>query len=123
MKSNLRNDYEDACNNYITEFERMSEFNFEGWIGDVVGEIALFGDYVINFSDIVYIVDNDVPVDIFVNWYWFSVEYEQCKINLQNYFKLESDYKAEKIKLGLKENDIMNDFKPYLIYLLLKKYD
>ena len=43
--------------------------------------------------------------------------------NLQNYFKLESDYKAEKIKLGLKENDIMNDFKPYLIYLLLKKND
>ena len=121
MKSNLRNDYEDACNNYITEFVRISEFDFEGWICNDVGEIAFFGDYVINFSDIVYIVDNDVPVDIFVNWYWFSVEYEKCKINLQNYFKLECDYKAEKIKLGLKENDIMNDFKSYLIYFLLKK--
>lgn len=123
MKSNLRNDYEDACNNYITEFVRISEFDFEGWIGYNVGGVALFGDYAIDFLNIVYIVDNDVPVDTFVNWYWFCAEYEQCKINLQNYFKLESDYKAEKIKLGLKENDIMNDFKPYLIYLLLKKND
>lgn len=123
MKSNLRNDYEDACNNYITEFVRISEFDFGGWIGYNVGGIALFGDYAIDFLNIVYIVDNDVPVDTFVNWYWFCAEYEQCKINLQNYFKLESDYKAEKIKLGLKENDIMNDFKPYLIYLLLKKND
>ena len=80
-------------------------------------------NYAIDFLNIVYIVDNDVPVDTFVNWYWFCAEYEQCKINLQNYFKLESDYKAEKIKLGLKENDIMNDFEPYLIYLLLKKND
>ena len=121
MKSNLRNDYEDACNNYITEFVRISEFDFEGWIGYNVGGIALFGDYAIDFSNIVYIVDNDVPIDTFVNWYWFCAEYEQCKINLQNYFKLECDYKAEKIKLGLKENDIMNDFKPYLVYFLLKK--
>ena len=123
MKSNLRNDYEDACNNYITEFVRISEFDFEGWISYNVGGVALFGDYAIDFSNIVYIVDNDVPVDTFVNWYWFCAEYEQCKINLQNYFKLESDYKAEKIKFGLKINDIMNDFKPYLIYLLLKKND
>ena len=123
MKSNLRNDYEDACYNYIAEFGQISEFYFGGWIGYNVGGIALFGDYAIDFLNIVYIVDNDVPVDTFVNWYWFCAEYEQCKINLQNYFKLESDYKAEKIKLGLKENDIMNDFKPYLIYLLLKKND
>ena len=121
MKSNLRDDYEDACYNYIAEFGQISEFDFGGWIGYNVGGIALFGDYAIDFLNIVYIVDNDVPVDTFVNWYWFCAEYEQCKINLQNYFKLESDYKAEKIKLGLKENDIMNDFKPYLIYLLLKK--
>ena len=123
MKSNLRDDYEDACYNYIAEFGQISEFDFGGWIGYNVGGIALFGDYAIDFLNIVYIVDNDVPVDTFVNWYWFCAEYEQCKINLQNYFKLESDYKAEKIKLGLKENDIMNDFKPYLIYLLLKKND
>ena len=123
MKSKLRDDYESACYNYIKEFERIYEFDFEGWIGDNVGGVALFGDYAIAFSDIIYIVDNDVHVDTFVNWYWFCAEYEQCKINLQNYFKLESDYKAEKIELGLKENDIMNDFKPYLIYLLLKKND
>ena len=123
MKSKLRDDYEDACYNYIAEFGQISEFDFGGWIGYNVGGIALFGAYAIDFLNIVYIVDNDVPVDTFVNWYWFCAEYEQCKINLQNYFKLESDYKAEKIKLGLKENDIMNDFKPYLIYLLLKKND
>lgn len=123
MKDKLRDDYEDACYNYIAEFGRIFEFDFGGWIGYNVGGVALFGDYAIDFLNIVYIVDNDVPVDTFVNWYWFCAEYEQCKINLQNYFKLESDYKAEKIKLGLKENDIMNDFKPYLIYLLLKKND
>ena len=122
-KDKLRDDYEDACYNYIAEFGQISKFDFGGWIGYNVGGIALFGDYAIDFLNIVYIVDNDVPVDTFVNWYWFCAEYEQCKINLQNYFKLESDYKAEKIKLGLKENDIMNDFKPYLIYLLLKKND
>ena len=123
MKSKLIDDYEDACYNYIAEFGRISEFDFGGWIGYNVGGVALFGDYAIDFSNIVYIVDNDVPVDTFVNWYWFCAEYEQCQINLQNYFKLECDYKAEKIKLGLKENDIMNDFKPYLIYFLLKKND
>ena len=96
-KDKLRDDYEDACYNYIAEFGQISEFDFGGWIGYNVGGIALFGDYAIDFLNIVYIVDNDVPVDTFVNWYWFCAEYEQCKINLQNYFKLESDYKAEKI--------------------------
>lgn len=121
MKEKLRTNYENACNNYIAEFERMSEFNFEGWIGNDVGGIALFGDYTIDFYDIVYIVDNDVLIDTFIDWHWFSVDYEECRINLRNYCKLERDYKAEKIELGLKDTDIMNDFKPYLVYLLLKK--
>jgi len=122
MKEKLKNDYKNACNNYIEEFERIYEFDFEGWIGDI-GKIALFGDYAIDFSNIVYMIDNDVSVYTFLNWYWFCAEYEQCKINLKSYVKIESDYKAEKIELGLKENDIMNDFKPYLVYLLLKKND
>lgn len=60
----LRLDYQKACNNYVVAFCEKQDVCFDGWIGDAVGEIACFADYVISLHDIIYDIDNRVPKGI-----------------------------------------------------------
>jgi hypothetical protein len=48
----LKNRYYEICNEIVSEFCKKQEIDFDSWVGDRVGEIALIGDYYLNFSDI-----------------------------------------------------------------------
>lgn len=67
--SKLKENYEKAVNAYIQEFEKRHEIEFEGWIGSFVGEVASFGDYTFNFSNIKYVIHNNISFDYFSDWY------------------------------------------------------
>lgn len=51
------------------------------WIGD--GHVLGCGDIFVSLEDIETIVKNNIPRDIFYDWYWYNVENED--INLVNY--------------------------------------
>ena len=102
--------YNHAVNSYIKQFERNSGLEFDSWAGDKIGEIAFFGDYSFNFSDVKYVVDNDISIDFLVDWYWFIVEYQKCYYNLDAYCKLRRD--SEK-----NQHFCLNAFEKKLIYM------
>lgn len=83
MKKNARDflrkkKYEKACMAYIRAFEKKHDMYFEWWVADAVGECACFGDYFINFSDVILDIDKKAPKNTFFEWYegtineWFK---------------------------------------------------
>ena len=104
----LKNDWENLTIEYVKIFCEKHEMYYEedSWVGNKIGEIICIGDYYIDFSDIKYDIDNNVPEEKFDLWYWKSLEVYQ--ITGKNYMSYESfckgapdiwsDEKLKKIK-------------------------
>lgn len=88
----LKIDYENSINAYIKEIEKVHEIEFEHWAGDLVGEIACFGDYFLNFSDIKLSIDEKIDFDTISERYWYCVENDKVVYNLKSFAKLKSDF-------------------------------
>lgn len=75
-KELIRGRYENAVHEYCHAFCRKHGYHYDpdGWVGEGVGGIVLVGDYYINFDDIRYDIDNDVPEDIFIKYYDYTLE-------------------------------------------------
>jgi hypothetical protein len=62
------------------------------WIGGDITGVCGIGDYFVNLSDMVLVVDNNVSGDDFSDWYWeFVGEYEKGTkqyINLRSYLMI-----------------------------------
>jgi hypothetical protein len=54
------------------------------WVADEIGGICNFGDYYINFSDMVFCLSNDVPIDKFFEWYDWCLESNKS-VNLKSF--------------------------------------
>lgn len=104
----LKTDWENLTIEYVKIFCEKHEMYYEedSWVGNKIGEIICIGDYYIDFSDIKYDIDNNVPEEKFDSWYWKSFEVYQ--ITGKNYMSYESfcngapdiwtDEKLKKIK-------------------------
>lgn len=57
--------FRSVCMDYILRFCEKHDLNFEGWVGDRVGETAEIGDMFLDFSDIRY--DTLAPTIITTN--------------------------------------------------------
>ena len=89
IMTRLQEEYNAVVNKYLLLFKRKQEIDFEGWVGDFVGEIATFGDMFFNFDDIRLDIDTDQPKDQIIDWYWETIEnnpdYPESKEKLINY--------------------------------------
>lgn len=72
----IRKRYEDAVHEYCQAFCEKHEYQYDpdDWVGNDIGGIVAIGDYFVNFNDIRYDIDNDVPEDKFLHWYDYSLE-------------------------------------------------
>ena len=74
---------------YIKSFEEKHETDFDYFVGDDILGIAVIGDMYLNISDIIYDIDNELPKDLTIEWYWNQVEHYENdsdqKINLKSY--------------------------------------
>ena len=96
IMTELQKKYEKSVNAYIKEFEKRFEIDFDFWIADKVGEVAMFGDYSFDFSDIKFMVDNEFPIKYLFDWFNFVLEFgKNCYINIESYCKLRRDFEIE----------------------------
>jgi hypothetical protein len=63
----------EAINPYLKAFEKKHNLYFEGWVGDEICGVCLFGDYFINFTDLLYDIDTNQPKDNFLSWYDYTL--------------------------------------------------
>lgn len=93
----LKKQYEFACNEYIKRFCKKQEMDFEGWVGDTIGSVAYCNDFYFNLQDIVLDINSKQPKGAIVTWYYENLETPENAINYYSYTK------------GLRVSDIFND--------------
>lgn len=75
----LKERYEQVANDYVKELYRRFYPDYDGympaWVGDEIG--GTLDDpwgYYINFDDVRLIIDENIPLDDFVEWYDYCLE-------------------------------------------------
>ena len=85
---NLELEYKDLVMSYIREFEDKHTITFDFFVGKNVGQIAMFGDYYIDFDDIRLDIDKNVNESLFFEWYDITVSRaleEKPTVNYESY--------------------------------------
>lgn len=79
--------YQAAVEGYMIEFlnrHDLGPYDQSDWIGDV-GDIYECADMFMNFYDIRFDVDNNIPDNMYEKWYWDSLECAELGISFPNY--------------------------------------
>lgn len=77
VKAQLKEQWEKACNGYITELLRMWELDgyYGSWIAEEVGGVFDYGgSFTIGMDDIIYCVENDVTESQYMEWQEYIIE-------------------------------------------------
>ena len=70
----LQDRFRSVCMDYIMRFCEKHDLNFEGWVGDRVGETAEIGDMFLDFSDIRYDIDTEQKSGTIEKWWDYSYD-------------------------------------------------
>jgi len=87
----LKKELDNCIKKYVELFCKKHELDFDYWIADRTGEVACFGDYYVNFEDIRFDLEKDVPKYKFFDWYDLTLELsmkDKQTINYSNFIKL-----------------------------------
>lgn len=87
----LKEDYEDACNEYVYLFCKKQDMEFQGWIGDIVGGTAYCSDLCFNFLDIVWDVNTNQEAGKITDWYFSAMDSVEDSVNYYTYTKINQD--------------------------------
>lgn len=73
-KELIKKRYENAVHEYCQAFCTKHDYHYDpdGWVE--IGTVVLIGDYYIDFNDIRYDIDNDVPEEVFIKYYDYTLE-------------------------------------------------
>lgn len=85
---NLKENFENAVNEYITAFTRKHDTVFIGWTGyNAFGETAgFYGDYFFNLDDIRKCIDSNAPKGLIFQWHDDYMKYDLLpRINFGSY--------------------------------------
>lgn len=86
-KEQLRQNYENACNDYLRAFCEKHEFDFDdvSWVGDDVGGIAMCGDLDFNMTTIITDIDEDAQEQELWKWYDYCAEAGEFNLATPNF--------------------------------------
>ncbi len=79
-----------AVSRYVMLFSRKHDIEFDSWVGNRVGTVALFDDYFIDFDNIRYDLETEAPKAKFFEWYDFALERKatnETNVNYYSYLK------------------------------------
>lgn len=88
MKTNLKKQWEDICNEYARIFCAKHSYSFDPdmWVANDPGSVIEVCDMFVGIDEIRYDIDNDIPEEYFAEWYWKGLEvYELTGKNYMNY--------------------------------------
>lgn len=90
-RKELRAQYKNIADTYVREFVAKHDYDMTDyeidrcWVADDAGTTACICDMFVDFNDIRYDIDNDVPESKFEKWYWTSLERAELGIKYMNY--------------------------------------
>lgn len=87
IKEALKEQYEKACNGYLTELLNMWELSscYGYWSGDEPGTVYHYGDtHNLTMEDIIYIVENDIEENEVLEWEDYCLDAYEFKFTTPN---------------------------------------
>lgn len=92
----LKKKYEEVVMQYVNSFCKKHDLDFEGWVGDIVGEWCFLDGLNISFDQIKTDIDNDIESSVFWNYYHYdSID---MKTGLPNGLSYENYIKIKGLK-------------------------
>lgn len=88
-KKTLAERYNEIIWKYIDLFSKKQELDFDGWVGDTTGGIAMFADYYFDFEEIRYDIDTNQEAGLIIRYHEESVEFA-----IENDISTEINYKS-----------------------------
>ena len=88
--SALRKKLDDCLMQYIRKFEKKQGLQYEFSVGDDLLDVAFFGEYCFSMNDIVYDIENSLPVGLIADCFNEAVSAQfrgERVINYQSYAK------------------------------------
>lgn len=109
-KSELFENYQKACNDYLHAFCDKHDFLYEEdcWVADQPGTVALIGDFFVGMETIITDINEDAPEDEFIKWYDGQMNDDSCIMNFHAW--LRRNEPKEKVDMSKK----IDEFKNYL---------
>jgi len=91
-KTEIKENFEKACEDYLKTLCEMFELPYEqdAWVAGDIGSIANVGDYYFSFEEIRYIVDNNLTFNEYLQYYDYCLEaydYGITAPNLESWHK------------------------------------
>jgi hypothetical protein len=87
----LKKQYEFACNEYVQKFANKQQIEFDGWVANEIGGLAIFSSqYFFNISEIVLDINSKQPKGLIIQWQNDGVDFNMCNdknetINYKSY--------------------------------------
>lgn len=120
----LQYTYESGCLQYAWDFETKHSIEFDGWVNNEVGEIATFNEMFVEFRDLKFDIDSNLPEHIFAEWYYDCLDKEVAKPLRQYWIELQI---ASQRKLSKKDKDkylsLANAIQKYAISILMQDFE
>lgn len=79
-------DLNNSIGEYVKLFEKKHGLSFDFWAADMVGTVACFSDYYIDFEDIRLDLEKDAPKGLFLEWYDITLDAHLSKERIINYY-------------------------------------
>jgi hypothetical protein len=89
----LESNYNQSVMDIIEAFEFKHEVEFDGWVGNEVGEVAEFNGCFFNFDDVKRDIFKDAPLNSIWDWYYGDNQNPYGRCNYQSYL---SGYRVPK---------------------------
>lgn len=104
----IKKRYENAVHEYCHAFCEKHGYHYDPneWVCDGIGTTVLIGDYYISFDDIRYDIDNNVPEDVFIKYYDYTLQISSLddgtgkmkNVNYPHFIKGLRPYSDEQLK-------------------------
>lgn len=78
-----------GCNEYLRLFCEKHDFDYEeakeSWVGGLVGEVTMCGDYYVAMPTIIIDIEMDAPETEFYKWYDYNLEAKEYGFATPNF--------------------------------------
>lgn len=92
LKEFYRVNLNSCIQKYVDVFAKKHDLDFEHWVADQVGGVACFSnEYFVDFLDIRFDLEKNVPANVFFKWFDSAVDLslkEEPITNYKNFLKL-----------------------------------
>ena len=87
---NLKDSWRELCDAYLRAFCEKHEYDYDDayWVGDDPGTIACVADIFVGMDEMRYDIDADVPEELFLKWYDYSLEVHEAEMNWRERHKV-----------------------------------